>query len=87
MEEKQRKAQETDLASLMNALAWRDRFGQSVFPTRSSFEWFVKQRRPELVKAGALIPGRGRSGSLVASDRMSKVVVKILRRRALDKAA
>jgi hypothetical protein len=52
------------------------------FPTRSSVEWFIRQHRRELVKAGALIPREGRSGSLVNVERMPKVVLSIFKRKA-----
>lgn len=66
---------------------WLDRYAGPFFETRSSFDWFVKRNRQELVERGALIPREGRSGSLVSRDKFPKAVVDILRRRALGKAA
>jgi len=60
---------------------------RTVFSTRSSWEWFVKRNRDELIRAHALIPRGGRSGSLASVDRTGKAVIRILKRRALDKAA
>ena len=57
------------------------------FPTRCSADWFIKNNRRELIEAGALIPRAGRSGSLIKSDKFGPVVIHILRRRALEKAA
>ena len=76
-----------DLAGYTTLADWLDRFAGPFFETRSSFDWFIKRHRRELVETGALIPREGRSGSLISIDEMPKAVVRILRRRALAKAA
>jgi hypothetical protein len=73
----------SELAGYTPVGDWLDRYAGPFFATRSSFEWFVKRNRDELVEVGALIPRGGRSGSLVSIERMPKAVISILRRKAL----
>ena len=86
MDTQQLPAAETSaLAGYITAVEWADRYAGSVFPTRSSLDWFIKHNRRELIEAGALIPRHGRSGSLVSSEAFPRAVIEILRRRALAK--
>jgi hypothetical protein len=72
----------SELAGYTKSGDWVDRFAGQFFQTRSSFDWFVKQNRRELIETGALIPRGGRSGSLVSIEKMPKAVIAILRRKA-----
>jgi hypothetical protein len=76
----------SELAGYTTVGDWLDRYAGPFFSTRSSFEWFVKRNRRELVERGALITREGRSGSLVSIERMPQAVIEILKRRALDAA-
>lgn len=69
------------LAGLRQATRWRKERATDVFPTNSSWEWFKRDHRDELIDSGQLIPGRGRRGDLVGSG-IDDVVVAILRREA-----
>ena len=57
------------------------------FPTRSSLESFIKLHRRELIERGALLPGRGRMGSLVEVEKFSLAVVEIYSRQAIENDA
>ena len=85
--QQQEQAAPADLAGYASVGDWIDRFAGPFFDTRSSLDWFIKRNRREFVEDGALIPREGRSGSLVSLDRFPKAVIRILKRRALDKAA
>jgi hypothetical protein len=79
--------QETALAGYATVGDWLDRGGGGpFFQTRSSLDWFIKRNRRELVECGALIPREGRSGSLLSQDEFPKAVVRILKRRAIEKS-
>ncbi|GAB1394910.1 hypothetical protein MASR1M60_30740 [Rhodocyclaceae bacterium] len=69
------------LAGLRQATRWREERAAEIFPTASSFEWFKRQHRAELLGAGVLIPSRGRRGDLVTPE-IDGVVLGILRREA-----
>lgn len=84
MSEHQHTGSASELVGYTTVGDWLDRYAGPFFSTRSSFDWFVKRNRDELVEVGALIPRHGRSGSLVSVDRMPKAVIQILRRKALD---
>jgi hypothetical protein len=66
---------------------WFDRYAGKVFETHSAVDWFIKQHRRELIEEGALITRAGRSGSLISIEVFPQVVIKILKRRALEKSA
>jgi hypothetical protein len=77
-----------DLADYTPAPDWYGSgAGARVFQTRSAFDWFVKTNRNELTECGALITRRGRAASLVSTKEFPLAVLRILRRRALDKDA
>ena len=76
-----------ELAGYTSVGDWLDRYAGPFFETRSSLDWFIKRNRRELVEGGALIPREGRSGSLVSLEQFPKAVIRILKRRALDKVA
>jgi len=75
-----------DLAGYTSVGDWLDRHAGPFFETRSSLDWFIKRNRRELVEDGALITREGRSGSLVSIERFPKAIVRILRRRALERS-
>ncbi|MGB5834623.1 MAG: hypothetical protein WBG92_21915 [Thiohalocapsa sp.] len=66
--------------------AWVTDDAESVFPTFSSFEWFVRQHREQLIESGQYIPRRGPCGSL-AGPGLGAVVLGILRDEARQEAA
>jgi hypothetical protein len=76
-----------ELAGYASAGDWLDRHAGPFFETRSSLDWFIKRNRRELVESGALIPREGRSGSLLSLNEFPKAVIRILRRKALEKVA
>lgn len=65
---------------------WAETRGGALFKTKASIDWFIKQNRRELIEADALLPGRGRHGALVHSEKFSLTVLRILKRKALEKA-
>lgn len=69
------------LTGLRQAARWREERAAEVFPTQSSWDWFRRNHHQELIRAGVLIPGRGRRGDLVV-DGIDRAVVDILRREA-----
>jgi hypothetical protein len=73
----------SELAGYTTVGDWLDHHAGPFFQTRSSFDWFIKRNRDELIELGALIPRGGRSGSLVSVERMPKAVISILKRKAL----
>lgn len=77
----------SDLAGYASVGDWLERCAGPFFETRSSLDWFIKRHRRELIEIGALIPREGRSGSLVSIEEFPRAVIKILRRRALEKPA
>jgi len=60
---------------------WRRERAATVFPTDSSFEWFFRQHREEIIRSGEWLPRKGRSGDL-AGPGLDGVVLAILRRQA-----
>ncbi len=76
-----------DLAGYTTVSDWLDHYAGPFFETRSSFDWFVKRHRDELVESDALIVRQGRAGSLVSKEKFPRAVVAILRREALHRAA
>ncbi len=87
MREQQGQASAPELADYITLGSWVELQHNAAVPTRSSADWIVKQYRRELVECGALIPGRGRTGSLVHRALFPRAVVAILKRRALERAA
>ena len=53
--------------------------GGALFPTASSWEWFKRKYKRELLRSGQFISRRGRSGDLVGPD-IHRVVLEIVRR-------
>lgn len=84
--QQQQPAQVSELAGYTSVGDWLDRHAGPFFETRSSLDWFIKRNRRELIEVGALIPREGRSGSLVSIEVFPRAVIKILKRRALEKA-
>jgi hypothetical protein len=80
-------ASSSELAKYVDVGGWLNSHAGAFFETRSSIDWFIKRNRRELIEAGALIPREGRSGSLLSIEKFPRTVIKILRRRALAKAA
>lgn len=70
------------LKALTRIKDWRCDEAAHVFPTDSSLEWFARQHRNELIRAGALFPRLGRSGSFVHPERMAAEVIHIITERA-----
>lgn len=87
MEQQQQQSAPSELAAYTSVGDWLDRHAGPFFETRSSLDWFIKRHRRELIEVGALIPREGRSGSLVSIEEFPRAVIKILRRRALEKPA
>ncbi len=73
------------LAGYMQFSEWVSKHAGAVFGTKSAADWFVRQHRRELIEANALLPREGRAGSLVDIDKFPRAVIKILKRRALEK--
>lgn len=57
----------------------------SVFKTFSSFEWFLRRHRGELIASGEFIPRNGAAGSLCGPG-LGVKVLEILRREAQQTA-
>lgn len=83
----QQQSEASALTGYMTLTEWVDRHAGPFFRTRAAAAWFVKQHHQELIEADSLIPGRGRAGSLVHTEKFSKQVVAIRRREALTRAA
>ena len=60
-----------ELDNLMPCEEWRTTRGVRLFPTADSFEWYCRVNREMLLDAGALIPRKGKRGSLVHASKMS----------------
>lgn len=86
MSQQQHNRPASELAGYTTVGDWLDRHAGPFFSTRSSFDWFVKRNRDELVDVGALIPRAGRSGSLLSIDKFPKAVLEILKREAQRRA-
>jgi hypothetical protein len=71
----------TTLAAWRKATNWRRENATDIFPTQSSFDWFLRHHGTELISAGELIPGVGRRGHLVGPN-IDSAVINILRREA-----
>lgn len=61
--------------------AWVADDAESVFPTFSSFEWFLRKHQDRLIDSGQFIPRRGPGGGL-AGPRLGAVVLEIMREEA-----
>jgi len=72
---------EPRIQNLRKARAWVEECGGEIFPTFSSFEWFAREHRRELVQSGQFLPRPGRAGSLVGPD-IERVVLDIVLREA-----
>lgn len=66
---------------LLPAREYQQTRGGAVFKTWSSFEWFVRCHRDELVAAGEYIPRRGPTGALVGPG-FGRKAVEIMTRAA-----
>ena len=75
----------SELAGYTTVGDWLDRYAGPFFSTRSSFDWFIKRHRAELIEREALIPRAGRSGSLISTEAFPKAVIAILKREAQEK--
>lgn len=75
------------LRSLTRIKEWRKEAAAHVFPTDAALEWFTRQNRERLIRAGALFPRLGRGGSFVHSERMDAEVMAILAGRPEQDAA
>lgn len=78
----QQPAETSALEDFIRLGDWVKQSHMPAVPTRSSADWLVKMHRAELVACGALIPGRGRSGSLVHRKLFPQAIVGILKRQA-----
>lgn len=67
--------------NLRRARSWVKENGGDLFSTFSSFEWFARQHRGELLKSGQFFPRGGRGGSLVGPE-IDRVVIDIIQREA-----
>jgi hypothetical protein len=76
----------SQLKTLVSTEEWRKDEASTVFPTKSSLEWFGRQHRERLIRAGAYLPRYGRAGSLVNPERMSAEVMAILAEQAGSEA-
>ena len=66
-------------ADFKRARDWVAEEGGGIFPKFSSFEWFKRQHRDELVASGEIITRRGKGGDLVGPN-FGRVAVEILQR-------
>lgn len=73
------------VADYRKARDWVADNGGDMFPTFSSFEWFVRMHRDELLRSGELIIRRGSGGTLVG-PRFDLVAVRIMQRNQLERA-
>lgn len=59
---------------------WVAENGGDTFPTFSSFEWFLRQHRAELIASGEVIVRRGQVGTLIGPG-FGRLAVEILKRQ------
>lgn len=71
------------LGDYRKARDWVDEYGGDVFPSFTSFEWFVRKHRQELVGSRQYLPRRGAAGALIGPG-FEQVVVDILVRECLE---
>jgi hypothetical protein len=76
---------EVDLFQWLPTKAWVADKGGAIFKTFSSFEWFLRRHRSELIESGVFIPRPGPGGSLCGPGMAAKVI-EILRREAQQAA-
>ena len=74
---------EADIRHLKKAKDWRREDAAHIFGTDGSFEWFARMHTRELVKSGALILRKGRSGNLVNPGIMNMLAPELLRMDSL----
>ncbi|NCC28542.1 MAG: hypothetical protein EOM22_10455 [Gammaproteobacteria bacterium] len=74
-----------DLFAWLPTRQWVAANGGHIFGTFSSFEWFARRHRAELIASGQFIPRPGRGGSLCGPELAAKVL-EILRREAQQAA-
>ena len=65
------------LGDYRKARDWVDEHGGDVFPSFTSFEWFVRKHRNELVRSQQYFPRKGSAGALVG-PRIEDEVIRIL---------
>ena len=63
-----------DLSDWRTMRQWVAEKGGSIFKSYSSFEWFIRKHRAELVASGEYIPRPGASGSLCGPGLATKVL-------------
>ena len=73
-------------ADFMRAPNWVKDNGGDMFPTPSSWDWFKRKHKDELIASGELISRRGTGGDLVG-PRIGEVAVEIMRRSHEEDAA
>lgn len=64
---------------------WVAESGGDLFPTVSSFDWFLRQHRAELLRSGQVIVRRGNVGTLVGPE-FEQVALGILQREMTGQA-
>ena len=72
---------EPKIQNLRRARAWVEDSGGELFRTFSSWEWFAREHRAELIRSGEFFPRPGRAGSLVGPG-IDRVVLEIVLREA-----
>lgn len=70
------------LTDYIKSSEYVEKHGGAFFPTRASFDWMIKKHREELVARGAVILGRGRSGTLVHPPKMNQAALDFRTRAA-----
>ncbi len=71
------------LGDYRKARDWIDEHGGDVFPSFTSFEWFVRKHRDELVRSQQYFPRKGSAGGLVGPQ-IEQVVIDILSRESCE---
>lgn len=74
-----------DLRRVMPAKEWREQFAATVFRTKPAWDWFKRDHRRELVEAGALFLGVGRSQDMVHIDRIAAEVQRIRKAESIKR--
>jgi hypothetical protein len=67
-------------SDFVRARDWVPEKGGDTFPTQSSFEWFVRQHRAELMASGEVIVRRGTGGTLVGPG-FGELAIAIMQRK------
>lgn len=67
--------------------AFVERVQSPLIPNLTAAQWQLRKHRDKLIKAGVLIPGRGRRETIVDRDRFLRELAAMMQSEAIERAS